>query len=223
MRTPDTSDDLTVSLGGSYVNNWLDNQRLFGLDGGPSAFEVTYRRFGEIARLNYPEEMPEFDPWSDVVNTTYLVRAAQRLNLGQQPSQPIPQVNFVAASPEARVVSSRSYDITFRTGSATFTPEAEDELRSVLDSATIASTLSVEVHGHTDNTGDFNRNMTLSEERAFAVSRWLSQHASALFPEGRIRVYAHGQTQPIDSNSTNEGRARNRRVEIVLRMATAGH
>ena len=58
--------------------------------------------------------------------------------------------------------------------------------------------------------------MALSESRAFAVKQWLESKAPVNFPSGRLRVFSHGQENPIAPNSTNEGRAQNRRVEIVL-------
>ena len=59
-------------------------------------------------------------------------------------------------------------------------------------------------------------NMQLSEDRAFAVKSWLEQQSSVNFPQGRIRVFSHGQENPVASNSTAEGRAQNRRVDIVI-------
>ena len=73
-----------------------------------------------------------------------------------------------------------------------------------------------EVHGHTDNQGNADKNMQLSEDRAFAVKQWLESQSSANFPKGRVKVFAHGQTQPLESNGSAGGRAKNRRVEIVL-------
>ena len=58
--------------------------------------------------------------------------------------------------------------------------------------------------------------MKLSEDRAFAVKSWLEKQSPTNFPEGRIKVFAHGQTEPVAPNATPEGRAKNRRVEIVL-------
>jgi OOP family OmpA-OmpF porin len=72
------------------------------------------------------------------------------------------------------------------------------------------------VHGHTDGAGVADANMHLSEERAFAVKAWLEQKAPLNFPSGRIRVFAHGQTNPVAPNSTEAGRSQNRRVEIVI-------
>ncbi|MFC7669527.1 OmpA family protein [Hymenobacter humi] len=80
----------------------------------------------------------------------------------------------------------------------------------------VAGRLKVAVHGHTDNTGDPQANQQLSEDRAMAVQRWLETKSRSAFPEGRVQVYAHGATEPVASNSTVEGKAKNRRVEIVL-------
>ena len=63
--------------------------------------------------------------------------------------------------------------------------------------------------------------MKLSEERAFAVKKWLEKQSPTNFPEGRVKVFAHGQTEPVAPNTTAEGRAKNRRVEIVLGTSAA--
>ena len=79
----------------------------------------------------------------------------------------------------------------------------------------------VEIHGHTDANGNADSNMSLSEQRAFAVKKWLEAHAPQSFPEGRVKVVAHGQNEPVAPNNTNEGRAKNRRVVIVLGTSEA--
>ena len=97
-----------------------------------------------------------------------------------------------------------------------FVTELDQLLRDLL----VAGGTAVEIHGHTDNVGNMESNQKLSEERAFAVKSWLEQQSSSNFPEGRLRVFAHGATNPVAPNSTPEGRAQNRRVEIV--MGTTG-
>ena len=72
------------------------------------------------------------------------------------------------------------------------------------------------MHGHTDNAGDNARNQQLSEDRAMAVQHWLEAKSHSAFPDGRIQVYAHGATEPVASNATPDGKAKNRRVEVVL-------
>ena len=56
----------------------------------------------------------------------------------------------------------------------------------------------------------------MSEARAFAVQQWLQKKFPINFPAGRVRVFAHGQQNPVAPNATPDGRARNRRVEVVL-------
>jgi outer membrane protein OmpA-like peptidoglycan-associated protein len=59
--------------------------------------------------------------------------------------------------------------------------------------------------------------MKLSEARAFAVKHWLEKNYPKQFPEGRISVKAHGQTEPVAENSSESGRAKNRRVVIKVK------
>jgi outer membrane protein OmpA-like peptidoglycan-associated protein len=69
------------------------------------------------------------------------------------------------------------------------------------------------IEGHTDNTGDFDANKTLSEERAQAVKNALVKDHG--IEAGRLKTVGLGSTQPTASNDTEEGRAENRRVELV--------
>lgn len=106
-------------------------------------------------------------------------------------------------------------DISFATGSAAIKPE----LRSVLE--TFASGLSkdaagmhVRIVGHTDSTGSEAINNPLSRERAESVKNFLVDRG---VPASRVETAGRGEREPIASNETAEGRARNRRVEIFLR------
>ena len=117
-------------------------------------------------------------------------------------------------------MSKRSWEIEFATGSDKFSPKASDELKKLFNDLVVAGGTIVEIHGHTDNQGSADHNQKLSEDRAFAVKKWLEAQSAANFPEGRVKIYAHGMTQPIAPNATSDGRARNRRVEIV--MGTGG-
>ena len=71
----------------------------------------------------------------------------------------------------------------------------------------------MQVVGHTDNVGDAGYNQGLSERRANAVADIL---LDAGIPFARIRTIGRGEAQPVGSNLTAEGRAQNRRVEIVI-------
>lgn len=69
------------------------------------------------------------------------------------------------------------------------------------------------IEGHTDNTGDADYNLTLSRNRADEVSQYLMAQG---VKNTRIRTAGYGEDQPIDANTTKEGRQKNRRVEVAI-------
>jgi outer membrane protein OmpA-like peptidoglycan-associated protein len=110
---------------------------------------------------------------------------------------------------EGRIVT---HGILFDTGSDVIRPESGPTLRAILALLQEAPTLRFSVEGHTDNQGGPKVNGPLSERRAAAVKAWLvKQGVSA----SRLTSKGLGQTKPIDTNDTAEGRANNRRVEFV--------
>jgi OmpA-OmpF porin, OOP family len=204
---------IMVDLGGSSVNNLADTLLTFGLvPGSSNLVATTYKVFGDIASRQYPDLLPTYPPADQIIDTSYVQAIAARSG----PQAPAEAPRFAASAPVGRVVSSRSWHITFDTGKATFSGNAQADLEQLLRDLLVASATVVEVHGHTDNVGDPRKNMALSEERAFAVKQWLEQRSPVNFPEGRIRIFSHGQENPLAPNSTAEGRAKNRRVDIVL-------
>ncbi|HEX6746021.1 MAG TPA: OmpA family protein [Longimicrobium sp.] len=208
-----------VDLGGSKANNLADNLVLFGLAPGTtpetSRFRATYTVFGNIVSQQYPDLVPSVPPIDQILDVSYLQAVAQRAGGAQTAAAAAETNTYTGSGNVSRVVGRRNVSITFETGSATFTPEAEQQLQQLFDELSINS-LAVEIHGHTDNVGNPDANQQLSEDRALAVKQWLEQRSASTFPQGRIRIFAHGPTQPIESNRTAEGRAANRRVEIVI-------
>ncbi len=209
---------IETELGGSAVNNLADNLELFGLaKGSTNAFAATYTVFGNVVHSQYPDLVPNFYPVEKILDTSYIA------DLAKAPTAPTTTADLPTFTPESKVttvVSRKAWDIQFETGSATFTPSAQAQLQTLLKDLTIAGGTLVEIHGHTDNVGGIDKNQALSEQRAFAVKQWLEQQAPNEFPEGRIKIFAHGQTEPIEPNTTAAGRAKNRRVEIVLGTAS---
>ena len=161
--------------------------------------------------------MFNYYPVDQILDTSYV----KELNVSA-PATTAPDLpKFAPTAKVEKVVSRKTWDIQFQTGSAQFTPQATAELKQLLDDLVIAGGTLVEIHGHTDNQGAVDKNMLLSENRAFSVKKWLEGRSASNFPEGRIKVFAHGQTQPVEPNTTSEGRAKNRRVEIVLGTSVA--
>jgi OOP family OmpA-OmpF porin len=214
---------LRVQLGGSSVNNLADNMMLYGLAPGSSnLFAATYSVFGDIVKQQYPDLMPNYYGVDDILDTSYVQAIASRAPKAATQIAEAEKPTFSPAEPVRNVVSRRAWNINFATGSNQLTPEAERQMQQLLRDLLVANAAVVEIHGHTDNVGSPQANMELSENRAFAVKQWLEQQSPANFPEGRIRVFSHGQQNPIVPNSTDAGRARNRRVEIVIGTTTNG-
>ena len=103
--------------------------------------------------------------------------------------------------------------VTFAVDSATLQPQFRSTLDQISQSLQQYPNSLIDVYGHTDSTGSDAYNQTLSERRASTVANYLvSQGVSG----ARIRSQGFGETMPIDSNTTESGRARNRRVEIKI-------
>ncbi|CAN5235626.1 hypothetical protein BH09BAC4_BH09BAC4_14640 [soil metagenome] len=202
-----------VELGGSRVHNLGDNLELFGLgQGSTNVFKIVYTVFGDVAKKLYPKLMPTYPAADDVIDLSYLKAVAGRTtNLAEAD-----KLTFKNDDAIRQKVSEKSWNIAFESGNNRLTPLAQKEMESLFNDLIVASNLRVEVHGHTDNVGDANGNMKLSENRAFAVKEWLEKKSSSNFPQGRISVIAHGQMNPIVSNATPAGRAQNRRVTIIM-------
>ncbi|WP_267396370.1 MULTISPECIES: OmpA family protein [unclassified Sphingomonas] len=103
--------------------------------------------------------------------------------------------------------------ITFAYNSADVQPQFQQTLNQVADTLSQYNQTYIDVYGHTDSTGSDAYNQTLSERRAVAVADYLSSRG---VQKARIGTRGFGETQPIASNDTDEGRAANRRVEIKI-------
>lgn len=103
--------------------------------------------------------------------------------------------------------------VTFDVASYTLKPEFRATLTQVAQSMNEYPNSLIDVYGHTDSTGSDAYNQTLSENRARTVANFLiSQGVSS----SRIRSQGFGETMPVASNDTAEGRTKNRRVEIKI-------
>jgi OmpA-OmpF porin, OOP family len=104
------------------------------------------------------------------------------------------------------------YGVLFDFNKSTLQPSSDAALQPAADIMAADKTLKLEVQGHTDNVGNDAYNQTLSEARAKAVATWLTQHGVAA---DRLTAKGYGKTKPVADNGSDEGRAKNRRVEIA--------
>jgi len=105
------------------------------------------------------------------------------------------------------------YGVYFGTNEATIKPESEPTLDEIGQLLKDNADLKVLVVGHTDNQGDFDYNVDLSKRRAAAVIQALVD--SHGIERGRMKPWGSGFTSPVASNRSEQGRAQNRRVELV--------
>ena len=101
--------------------------------------------------------------------------------------------------------------LLFETGSATLKPESREQLKNVADIFRAFPTVKVKIGGYTDNTGNPAANLTLSQARANSVMNALTALGVAT---DRLSAEGYGEQYPVADNSTEAGRAQNRRIAL---------
>lgn len=201
-----------VRLGGSRVITLAEARDFMGLgSGGLNVYKAVYEIFGNYSKSFYPQILPSYPAYEDVVSGDY-VRAALA---GVQTTRTNAPTAFQNNASITNTVSRRAYSVTFETGSATISPASEAVLRELASQSAITN-LRILVAGHTDNVGNSDSNLSLSQARARAVADWLTRTYPDNFPANRIQARGYGDTSPVASNDSAGGQARNRRVEITL-------
>ena len=123
-------------------------------------------------------------------------------------------VKLAAFKEESRgLVLTLSGGVLFVSNSANLLPSAQVKLNQIAEALISGSQRQVLVEGHTDSQGKDSANLDLSQRRADAVRSYI---VSRGLPTEQIRSSGLGETRPIASNSNAEGRANNRRVELVV-------
>jgi outer membrane protein OmpA-like peptidoglycan-associated protein len=112
-----------------------------------------------------------------------------------------------------RLIVTLPQDILFAVDSTHITPSLRSDLSVLAQNLINYPNSTIQIIGHTDNTGSADYNQSLSTDRALAISSILQQNG---VPQFRIQSTGRGESQPIASNLTPEGRAQNRRVDVVI-------
>jgi outer membrane protein OmpA-like peptidoglycan-associated protein len=105
------------------------------------------------------------------------------------------------------------YNIYFETDSFSILPESKPELKNLVAFLTINPTLKVEIQGHTDNSGQSSKNLELSKMRAKSVKNYLVPKG---IKRNRLQAVGFGESKPVATNKTKEGRKLNRRTTIKI-------
>jgi OOP family OmpA-OmpF porin len=102
--------------------------------------------------------------------------------------------------------------INFETGKSDIKPESQKTIDQIVQMLKDNATLKVSIEGHTDNAGNAASNQTLSESRAKAI---MNAIVAKGIDKSRLTSKGWGQTKPVEDNTSEDGKAKNRRVEIV--------
>jgi outer membrane protein OmpA-like peptidoglycan-associated protein len=138
----------------------------------------------------------------------YLIDDIKIIQPGVKPT--LPKLSFSWPAPGETMILD---DVHFETDSASLDSAAIAGLNDLLEALQRDTTMQIEIHGHTDEVASTAYNLDLSKRRAQAVVNYLVQ--SGIRP-ARLQAKGFGESQPIADNTTKEGRAENRRVELMV-------
>ncbi|RON20060.1 hypothetical protein BK660_13390 [Pseudomonas brassicacearum] len=128
---------------------------------------------------------------------------------------PLPQypASVKPAEPEEVITLSDAGDVLFAFNKSDLTPSAQNQLTALMPKLQSADVVSIKVVGHTDSVGSDAYNQMLSERRATSVAAYLMNQG---LDPNKLTSEGKGESQPIADNETDEGRAKNRRVELHI-------
>lgn len=197
--------------------NWVkwsdlgDNVRMFGLDGQPPAFDRVYNQADGIW-INYPqaEIKDRFAP--SVVRDDRVVRRIWEAE-GRRVAAQVEKYQPTMAL-KGEPLFTKPVTINFRTAKSDLTSEDMALLNQfVVPQVQMARGMYIRVEGNTDDVGDEEWNLALSEKRAEAIADYLGSRGVA---RARMVARGNGSSKPVASNKTAVGRFRNRRTEILF-------
>jgi len=178
---------VALSINGTFVKAYIDNQRVIN---DPDGLKRPIKQIG--LQMLTPNNFK-----SDKLMFTNFRVAAGGKDIKS------------ALDTDGKIIT---HGILFDTGKATLKAESLPTLKMILGLLTDDQELKFSIEGHTDSQGGKGINQPLSEQRADAVKSWLE--GKGVDPS-RLKTAGFGDTKPIDSNKSPEGRANNRRVEFV--------
>jgi len=214
-----------VILGEDQVFRLQGSQQLVGtetltvvLDGKPRTVQALHTK-GSFERLSPMLEVPAENWYLDDPEYPWVLRIEQKIGdkeyhvrLGTIDTSPVSAAKALDAALAGGGCRAQVYGIYFGYNSATVTPVSEPTLGQVAAVLKQHGDWAVTIEGHTDSIGGAKYNQELSGRRAAAVKQWLVEHGIGA---ARLSTAGIGLGHPLAPNNTLEGRARNRRVELV--------
>jgi OOP family OmpA-OmpF porin len=201
---------ISYNMGGSRVFNFADANQYFGITDGSSRYKAVYDQVSKyLVKLNpagFNENVKRVVPYDEAVDLSFLKQITD-ISKGDAYTADY-------SKKASNVMASGEWHINFESGRALVRPEGKDVLEQIYNLLVQAEDAKLELTGYTDNTGNKDGNYSLSAARAEAVKSFLMQKG---IPAGRFqKVDGKGQDNPVADNSTDAGKAQNRRVMVTL-------
>jgi outer membrane protein OmpA-like peptidoglycan-associated protein/ABC-type nitrate/sulfonate/bicarbonate transport system substrate-binding protein len=194
-----------------------DNVRLFGLDGQKPGFDRVYNQADSIW-IEYPQAAIKDRFAPAMVRDDRMVRRIWEAE--GKPTAPRQEKYLASVAASGTAVFTKPASITFRSSHSDLDVDGMATVeRHVLPQLEIARGMYIRVEGNTDNVGDEALNQPLSEHRAKAIVTYLISRG---VDAARIVARGNGSGRPVASNRTAEGRARNRRTDVLFIPAPVG-
>lgn len=150
-----------------------------------------------------------------------LGKQSDRLLAQEEQRQRFKQLDRIFTPEDAEIFTQgqsvlvRLIGLNFKQGSSQIEAEYFDVLKKVQDAIRLFPEMSIAIEGHTDSFGSDDLNLKLSEDRATSVRSYLLANMTDL-SQSVVSAIGYGEARPVANNETKEGRARNRRIDVVL-------
>lgn len=212
--TPQMPDSITEARGA--LTTARTNQAVVAA--APAALDEAQRNLNQAEQAAKSGNMENADHFAFLTKRNVDLAQAQTrervaITAREQMAQQAPQIRLQSQSRIGGAQTIAMLDLPFETGSAVLKPGASTRLDQVVETLRSRPREQVVIRGFTDNVGDEDYNLRLSQQRAEAVRAYL---ASRGIPADRVLAQGLGENLPIASNNTPTGRAQNRRVEVQL-------
>lgn len=213
-------DDVSIILDGMkkiHFANYGDNVNFFGLSTDYTGItgQQLYTKMARVYKNGYGNSLTNIVPWAEA-SYPEIVQAITDLQGDAHVAEG--QITFeepTEADVKAPAVAVKPIIINFATGSWTLTAEMKDKIENQLGQLSVEfAGMKVRIEGNTDIVGSANMNRELSRKRAQSVADYLVKTYS--FDPNRFIIVGNGPDKPVADNSTEEGRASNRRTEFQL-------
>jgi outer membrane protein OmpA-like peptidoglycan-associated protein len=172
-----------------------------------SLHSISYEKYKKRIAAHAQKETNKTIPTDSVRKPKPTVREQQPTGMDTA------RINALVPPAKADSLIVLGSELLFETNQSTLRSEHFTVLNSIVEYLIARPERLVRISGHTDNTGKETHNVNLSKQRADVVAKYLVNHGIAIH---RVETSGLGSAEPIANNSTDQGRKKNRRVELLI-------